>query len=109
MVHTYSPLAATAVVVIVVQVVPLSIEYWMVKLVDVPAAAHVMFCVGPPTCQFSPPFGVFTIIAVFWISVNGTLLMSVAAGMLTSVIRTKQLVEGVLFTGFQVYEHEVPA
>src|SRR6218665_2826734 len=95
MVHTYSPLAATAVVVIVVQVVPLLIEYWMVKLVDVPTAAHVMFCVGPPTCHDSPPFGDVTIMAVFAEMVKGLLLTSVAVGIVTSVTRTRQLADGV--------------
>lgn len=109
MVQVYVPLAAFAVVVMVVQVAPLSVEYWMVRLVEVPLAAQVMFCVGPPTCHDSPPFGVFTMIARFWLMVNGALLTSVAAGNETSVTRIRQLVEGVFGTVPHVYEQLVPA
>jgi len=97
-VHAYVPLDAVAVVVTVVHVAPLSVEYWIVNEVEVPIAAHVMFCVGPPTCHTSPPFGVLTTIAVFCEIVNGVLLTSVAAGTPTSVTLTRQLVEGVFGT-----------
>ena len=92
------PLAATAVVVMLVHVDPEFVEYCIVRLALVPVATHVILRVGPPTCQDSPPLGEVIRIEGSAVIVNAASLTSVAVKIVTSVTLIKQFVEAVLGT-----------
>ena len=61
---------------------------------------------GLATCQFSPPLGEVTTMAVFCVIVKLELLMSVTKASVVFVTLTEHCVEGVFGTGFHVYDDD---